>query len=154
MNCSRDAGESREVGLLDMVEMRADNSAITLDMSAIASSRRSAACKTREKDAWSQVVRILEKYGVWRVGRGCAIVLYEGVVVATASSLSMVAVGVGVSIVVNKVVVSSPSSEMGVVGVGVGISIGASSSSGLGLVVSMVSGMQREGVSLYVKGTT
>jgi len=51
VNHFRGVGESRKVGLLDMVAMHADNSVIILDISAIASSRRSAACKTMKKDA-------------------------------------------------------------------------------------------------------
>jgi len=66
VNCFRGVGESKGVGLLDMVSMLTDKSVMALDMLAIASSRQSAACKTREKDVCSQGVHIVERYG----GRG------------------------------------------------------------------------------------
>jgi len=127
VNCLIGAWVSKEVGLLVMVAMVTDSPAIARDMSAIASSRRSAACKTMERDAWSQGLRILERCGVRRksrVGRGCDVVLYGGIVSAAALSLAMVAIGCGV--IINKVVASSSSSEVGVIGVGAGIEEGVS----------------------------
>jgi len=151
VNRFRGVGESKGCGFLGMVARRADKSMMAFDKSAIASSRRSAACIKRETDA-CQGVQIMERYVGWerlRVECGCVVVLCGGVVVASAPSSSMVAVGFSVVVIIIGVIVaSSSSSMMGIVGVGIGCP------SGLGLVVSVVSGMRLAGVVLHVRGTT
>jgi len=144
--------ESKGVGLLDMIAMRVDKSLMAFDKSAIASSRRSAACINRETDA-CQGLRIVERYGGWgrsRVECVCVVMSCVSVVVASASS-SMVFVGCSVVIVVSGVIVASSSSSMVSI---VGVIVGIGFLSGQGVVVLVFSGMQHAGVSLQVGETT
>jgi len=122
VNCFRGVGESKGVGLLDMVSMLADKSVMALDMLAVASSRQSAACKTSEKMHAAKGVRIME---------------------------GMVAIGFGVVIGINRIIVALPSSSMmGIIGVSISIRVGFLS--GLGFVALVVGGIQHAGVSLHV----
>jgi len=114
------------------------------DKSVMASSRWSAACKTRENDAFSQGVHIMERYGDQgrsRVEWRCIVVLCGDVVVAYASSSLMVTIVFGVVVVVNRVIITSSSSTMCIVGVSINIGVGFLS--GLGFVMLVVGGMQR-----------
>jgi len=145
-------GESKGVGLLDMVAMRADKSVMAFDKSAVASSRQSAACRNRETDA-CQGLQVMERYGGWgrsRVECGCVVVSCGGIVVAFASSSLMVSVGFSVVVVINGVLVASSPLMVGIVGVIIGIGF----PSGLGVVVLVVSVMQHAGVLLHVGETT
>ncbi len=141
-------GESKGVGLLDMVAMRVDKSVMAFDKSAVASSRRSVACRNWETDA-CQGLRVMERYGGWgrsRVECGCVVMSCGGIVVASALASLMVSIGFSVVVVDDGFIVASSSSMVGIVGVIVGIGF----PSGLGFVVLVVSVMQHAGVSLHV----
>jgi len=74
-------------GLLSIVSMSADKSAMALDMSTIASSRQSMALETRKNESCSQGVHIMGVYGVRgrsksMVGWVCVVASSIGVVIA------------------------------------------------------------------------